>query len=154
MALPGRKPTPAHLKLVTGNPGRRPIADVTKKAHKPRVSEGAPRMPKGIRPEVKKIWQRAIRSVPHSLLVGIDAEILYQWCLARCLLETAEEKFFASGMLVKTPNGMPVQSPYLAVINRQQQILLALAGELGFTPIARQRLGVDNGAPLADDDEG
>lgn len=110
-------------------------------------------MPKGIRPEVKKIWQRAIRSVPHSLLVGIDAEVLYQWCLARCLLETAEEKFFASGMLVKTPNGMPVQSPYLAVINRQQEILIRLAGELGFTPIARLRLGVENVTPATDDEE-
>lgn len=154
MALPGRKPVPAHLKLVTGNPGRRPIVDVTTKAHKPRASEGAPRMPMGTRPEIRKIWNRAIRSVPHALLVGIDGELLYQWCLARRLLEMAEDKFFNSTMLVKTPNGMPVQSPYLAIINRQQQILTSLAGELGFTPIARLRLGVEGASPLDDDDEG
>ena len=155
MSLPGRKPTPLHLKVITGNPGKRPLkSDVTKKAHRPRSSEGAPRMPHKIRPEYRKIWRRVIGSVPHDLLVGVDAELLYQWVVARHIFEVAEEKFANSNaMLVKTPNGMPVVSPLLGIINRQQEIMTRLAGELGFSPVSRLRLGVERAAPLTDDDE-
>ena len=45
------------------------------------------------------------------------------------------------GMVVKSPTqGIPVQSPYLPIINRQAEIMLRAASELGFSPTSRSRI--------------
>ena len=41
-----------------------------------------------------------------------------------------------------------MQSPYLPIVNKQAQIMLKSAAELGFTPVSRSRVSV------TDDDEG
>jgi len=43
------------------------------------------------------------------------------------------------GTMVKSPNGYPTQSPYVAIANRQAEMMLCIAGEFGFTPAARTR---------------
>lgn len=147
----GRKPTPLHLRVIEGNPQRRPLPKAKAPA---RGADQGPRMPKGTRKEIAAIWRRMVRSIPHGLLRPVDSEMLFQWCLSRFLFEEAERKLAASSMLIKTPNGMPAQSPYLSIINRQQEIMKSLASELGFTPVARARMGVEDGAPADDDDDG
>jgi phage terminase small subunit len=41
---------------------------------------------------------------------------------------------------VKLPNGYPVQSPYIAIANRQAEIMLRIAPEFGVTPASRSRI--------------
>ena len=43
------------------------------------------------------------------------------------------------GMMIKSPTENPVQSPYMAVMNRQAEIMLRIASEFGFTPASRGR---------------
>ncbi len=48
-----------------------------------------------------------------------------------------------TGMLIKAPNtGVPIQSPYLAIVNKQAQIMMKAAAEMGFTPASRSRMSV------------
>ena len=48
-----------------------------------------------------------------------------------------------TGLLVKSPNtGVPMQSPYLAIANKQAQIMTKAAVEMGFTPASRSRVQV------------
>jgi phage terminase small subunit len=42
--------------------------------------------------------------------------------------------------MIKSPSGYPVQSPYLAIANRQAEIMTRIASELGFTPASRSRI--------------
>jgi DNA modification methylase len=42
--------------------------------------------------------------------------------------------------VVKSPNGYPIQSPYIAIANRQAEIMLRIASEFGFTPASRGRI--------------
>jgi phage terminase small subunit len=43
--------------------------------------------------------------------------------------------------LTKAPNtGLPIQSPYLPVVNKQAQIMLKAAELLGFSPASRSRV--------------
>ena len=42
--------------------------------------------------------------------------------------------------MVKSPNGSPVQSPYIAIANRQAEIMLRIAAEFGFTLASRCRI--------------
>ena len=38
------------------------------------------------------------------------------------------------GTMVKSPNGYPMQSPYVAVANKQVEIMGRIAAEFGMTP--------------------
>jgi phage terminase small subunit len=42
--------------------------------------------------------------------------------------------------MIKSPNGYPAQSPYLATVNRQAEIMMRIASEFGFTPASRSRI--------------
>jgi P27 family predicted phage terminase small subunit len=44
------------------------------------------------------------------------------------------------GTMVKSPSGYPMQSPYVAVANRQAEIMMRIASEFGFTPASRSRI--------------
>jgi phage terminase small subunit len=39
--------------------------------------------------------------------------------------------------IVKSPSGYPIQSPYIAIANRQAEIMMRIASEFGFTPASR-----------------
>jgi P27 family predicted phage terminase small subunit len=61
----------------------------------------------------------------------------------------AVEALNREGLAVKTPNGFEIQSPYLAIANRQATIIARLAAEFGFTPSSRTRVAIEK-APEAD----
>jgi phage terminase small subunit len=42
--------------------------------------------------------------------------------------------------MIKSPSGYPVQSPYVAIANRQTEIMIRIASEFGFTPASRSRI--------------
>ena len=44
------------------------------------------------------------------------------------------------GTMVKSPTGYPMQSPYLAIANRQAELMMRIASEFGFTPASRSRI--------------
>lgn len=46
------------------------------------------------------------------------------------------------GPLVKSPNGYPLVSPYLAIANKQAEIMIPIGSEFGFTPASRSRIAV------------
>jgi phage terminase small subunit len=45
---------------------------------------------------------------------------------------------------------MPVQSPYLSILNKQAMIMLKAASEMGFTPASRSRVEVSDDEQEAD----
>jgi hypothetical protein len=48
--------------------------------------------------------------------------------------------------MVKSPNGYPIQWPYIAIANRQAEIMLRIASEFGFTPASRSRIATPSPA--------
>ena len=52
----------------------------------------------------------------------------------------ATEEIQTDGTMVKSPTGYPVQSPYVAIANRQAEIMMGIASEFGFTPASRGRI--------------
>ena len=42
--------------------------------------------------------------------------------------------------MVKSPNGFPMQSPYVALANRQVDLMVRIAAEFGMTPSSRSRI--------------
>jgi P27 family predicted phage terminase small subunit len=135
----GRKPAPTHLKRIRGNPSKRPLND------REPVPEGdlfaAPEWMTDIQREG---WAYAITNSPHGLLKYLDRSVLAIWVVAEGLHREAAEKIAQYGLLTKSPNaGLPLQSPYLAILNKQAQIMLKAAAELGFTPSSRSRVQIE-----------
>lgn len=133
----GRKPIPTKLRELEGRPNQRP------NPLEPMPVGDLYEAPEWFTPDQAMTWRYAILNMAPGVLKKIDASILTVWVVAEVLHREASQKVTASGIIVKTKDGNPIQNPYLAVVNRQAQVMLKAAAELGFTPTARPRLEID-----------
>lgn len=134
----GRKPTPTVLKVRAGNPGKRPL---NQNEPQPRADLAAP--PQWLTDRQKATWLEVIDLAPSGLLKDVDASVFTVWVVAFDLYQEASDKLARTGMLIKAPKtGVPMQSPYLAIVNRQAQIMMRAVAEMGFTPASRSRVVV------------
>ena len=134
----GRKPIPTATKELMGNPGKRAL---NKREPQPKGELYA--APTWMSDSQREGWAYAITNSPPGLLKLLDCSVLAVWVVAEDLHRQAAEKVAQFGLLTKSPNaGMPLQSPYLAILNKQAQIMLKAAAELGFSPSSRSRVQV------------
>jgi P27 family predicted phage terminase small subunit len=84
---------------------------------------------------------------PLGLLTGLDRNLLAAYCQAHALWTEAVASIARYGTMVKSPNGYPMQSPYVAVANKQVDIMVRIAAELGMTPSSRTRIRVGDKPP-------
>jgi P27 family predicted phage terminase small subunit len=134
----GRRPKPTRLKLLTGNPGKRPLNE-----DEPMPEPATPECPAVLSPVAKQEWDRLIGELGKlRILTVLDRAALATYCGAYALWAEAMEQLQKFGTMVKSPSGYPQQSPYLAVANRQAEIMLRIASEFGFTPASRSRIAV------------
>jgi P27 family predicted phage terminase small subunit len=80
------------------------------------------------------------------MLTSLDRAALAAYCGAYSLWADATEQIQKYGVMIKSPTGYPVQSPYVSIANRQAEIMLRISSEFGFTPASRSRIA----APSAD----
>nr|PZN76198.1 MAG: phage terminase small subunit P27 family [Pseudomonadota bacterium] len=137
--MKGRKPKPTHLKLVAGNPGKRAL-----NRGEPVPEGDLTDPPEWLTPEQKESWRYAIDHAPSGLLKKLDRSALTVWVVAEDLHRQATQAVAKFGLITKSPKqGEPIQNPYLPIVNRQAQIMLKAAAELGFTPSSRSRVTVN-----------
>jgi P27 family predicted phage terminase small subunit len=147
MAPRGRKPKPTHLKVVTGNPGKRQINE-----NEPRPDLSIPAPPPHLSDEAKVEWGRVCDQLYRlKLLSDIDraslaayAQAYGRWVQAeRALAKMAESDGVTKGLLVKTRNGNAIQNPLVGTANKAMADMMRYAAEFGMTPSARSRLSTD-----------
>src|SRR5262245_3685380 len=110
----GRRPKPTHLKLLTGNPGRRPL---NKGEAKP--PPGIPSCPGHLNPVAKREWRRVSRLLAEcGLFTEIDRAALAAYCQCYARWVEAERAIGEVGTLVKAPSGYPIPHPYFGIANR------------------------------------
>jgi P27 family predicted phage terminase small subunit len=144
----GRRPKPTRLKVLTGNPGKRPLNDA-----EPQPEVVIPECPLELSPVAKREWDRlAAELVKLKLLTNLDRAALAAYCGAYALWAEATEAIQKYGTMVKSPSGYPIQSPYVSIANRQAEIMMRYASEFGFTPASRGRISTpsENSAPVFD----
>lgn len=142
----GRRPTPTRIKILTGNPGKRPL-----NPNEPRPEPALPPCPPELSPLARQEWERlSVELAKLNLITHLDRGALAAYCGAYALWADAMEQVQKFGTMVKSPTGYPIQSPYLAIANRQAEIMLRVAAEFGFTPASRSRISAppENDAPL------
>jgi P27 family predicted phage terminase small subunit len=138
----GRKPKPTRLKVLTGNPGKRPL-NPAEFNPEPAV----PDCPEELGPVARREWDRLVGELAVlRLLTNLDRAALAAYCGAYALWAEAMEAIQKFGTMIKSPTGYPVQSPYLAIANRQAEIMMRIASEFGFTPASRSRVSIPSNA--------
>lgn len=139
----GRRPQATRLKVMRGNPGKRPLnphepqpapADDTFDIPPPEVS---------LDPLASAEWSRV---VPILRTCGLASQAERSALIALCqqwsrYLE-AQTKVRALGMILEKDDGLLVTNPYLGVADRALAHCHKLWQELGLTPSGRARLSV------------
>jgi P27 family predicted phage terminase small subunit len=134
---PGPPPRPTQLRLIEGNPSKRPI-----NANEPKAPVKVPPCPRQLSPGAKKVFRKLGK---HFATLGIVAEIdeaalailaeSYASWLA--LIEQSREL----GTIIKV-NGAPVANPLLTRADREAEKVRKMLAEFGGTPAGRARLSV------------
>lgn len=134
----GRKPKPSMLHALHGLPGDRPLPK-----DEPKPVGDLWEAPDWMSDKQQESWRYAIANAPPGLLKRIDRGVLAVWVAAETVHREAAARQARSPLVITAPvTGTPMQSPFIGVMNRQAQIMLKAASELGFSPVSRPRISV------------
>lgn len=150
MARKGRRPVPTKLRLLRGNPRRRPV---NKDEPKPRAN--LPRCPSWLSPDAKLKWKQLVPELRNmGVLSRADGDALTNYCQVWARWKEAEE------FIQKTGSAYPVlgdngkvkyiqQVPQVAIARNLLLMLNRIQQEFGLTPSSRSALTVPS-KPKAD----
>lgn len=148
MAVPGPKPKPPALKLIEGNPGKRPIP--TDYARPTPAAPTEPRWAKilpgplaaQVRKDASAEWKRVVPVLDGlGLLSVVDNAILTDYCICWARLMECERVLSVEGMVKSTDRG-PAKHPLITAAGQYRTALKSYVGELGLGPSSRGRLAV------------
>ena len=139
----GRKPIPAEIRKLQGNPGRRPIPEAPKTAP---VTGRFP-APAWMDTEAKKEWGNVIKEYSElELITKTDLQLLAAWCAAVSQFVTANKKM---NKLEGSLDDLPLMQAYRISLNEARNAMLQLAARFGFSPVDRLKLAL----PKKDDNK-
>lgn len=146
--MKGRKPKPTHLKVVAGNPGKRPLND-----REPQFTLARITPPRHLSKTARAEWRRVLKELQvQGVVTVVDRAALAAYCQAYARWADAEDAFAAmqteaakkgdlsKALLVKTKTGNYIQNPLVGACNRAMELMLRAAVEIGMTPSARSRI--------------
>ena len=138
---PGPPPKPTHLRLLEGNPGRRPM-NTFEPQPKPRVK--TPPAPKYLGEIGKAEWRRVAKElVALRLLTTLDMTALGIYCASFETWLEAEEALDRWGMVYVAPSRILKQSPWVGIARDAKASVRVFANEFGMSPAARTRVQVE-----------
>jgi len=146
----GRKPIPASVKRLAGNPGKRAI--------RPDLPShpGAPPMPARLmlEPLAVEKWQELV-----PILLGLgtltlaDGEALATLCEVYAATQACLLELRATGPVMRTDLGGVKPNPAGPLYRGLVSLQTSLMGEFGLTPVSRTRLGGKDEKPIDEIDE-
>lgn len=143
----GTKPEPTALKVLRGNPGKRPVNTAEPK-------HGA--LDTALPIELTDAAARAEWSRVASLLgdsghvTTVDRATLLGYCVKYAQWQALEREAAGRPLIIKTKSGYPLPNPALLMANKAFALVLKAAAELGITPSSRSRVhAVERTAPPA-----
>lgn len=147
----GRRKTPTQLKVVRGNPGRRPLPE---NEPEPEIVMADP--PPHITGYALEEWDRVMPQLYALQLISeIDRAAFAAYCNAygrwrdaeEAIARMAERDHLTKGLMIKTTNGNAIQNPLVGTANKAAADMMRYADSFGMTPSARARLGESGGPP-------
>ena len=134
----GRKPKPTAIKVLAGNPGRRPVNKAEPRFH---VPERTPSPPAFLSDTAAEVWRdlgKLLRDA--GLFTVVDRYALAMFCAVAARWMEAERKLQQAGAVITSEAGGMYQNPWLHVANKAWGQMRQMLSEFGLTPAERSRL--------------
>lgn len=132
------------LKLLHGNPGKRPVGRVSKSA------TGRPTPPADLSGEAYAEWCRITAYLERvGKIEHVDYAALTVYCSAWAMFDSARQALDEHGPLVRGRDGGLVKNPAAQIMKDASDVMLKFGARFGFTPKDRQNLGI-----VSSDDDG
>ncbi|OAT79315.1 phage terminase small subunit P27 family [Desulfotomaculum copahuensis] len=137
---------PTALKIITGNPGKRPLPQ-----NEPKPKPVAPKCPAWLPKEAKRHWKEMASKLEKlGLLTEVDGQAFADYCLCLARLEEAERDIKERGILVEGDRGK-VKNPACQIAREYRSALQKWAARFGLDPQSRSGLDVareEEGDPM------
>ena len=136
----GRPPKPTRLRLLEGNPGKRPINE---NEPRPWQRQRIPSPPDDLGDVGAKEWRRRGPELTRlGLLTNLDLTAFHLYCdtYERWVQASREAKRIP---LITTPGGVIRPNPYVAMANRLFYMVNQSLARFGMDPSSRSRIAVD-----------
>lgn len=159
MGKRGTKTEPTALKILKGNPGKRPLPK-----NEPKPTGDMPDPPSHLDEYALEEWNRVCDGL-HAMgvLYGVDMATLAAYCASYSRWRTADEELQKLTMVLSDPDnpeseiiyqplramieitkaGNMIQHPLVGTSNVAKSDCIKYAAQLGMTPSARASLGID-----------
>ena len=148
MAKRGRKPKPSVLKLVAGNPGKRPINENEPVFRKIELPEPPEDMSRAGKIEWRRTGAVLIKS---GVLTEGELPAFELYCDAWGFYQKATTAIRDDGLVLKSKSGALRVSPHVLVQIRYWNQCVKLLTEFGMTASSKSGISVLPGAPKKDD---
>ena len=150
MSIPGTKPKPTKLKLLEGNPGKRPL-----NMNEPKPAPIAPKCPDWLLDDAKEEWKEMSPVLERlGILTLVDKAAFAGYCQAYAKWKMAEEFIKKFGFTYKIPKkdkeGNVVSIfiaafPEVAIARSSLEHVRQFCAEFGLTPSSRGRISLPSG---------
>ena len=146
---PGPRPKPTNLRVLEGNPGRRPLP---KNEPKPTAVTRTPPAPRDLGEVGKREWRRLAKElVALGLLTTVDLTAFRLYVDAFEVYVDARANIKQYGSIIPSPKGFLMTSPYVHLANKSMAQMVKLMQEFGMTPSARTGVEVQAGTASEQD---
>ena len=135
----GPSPTPTKLKVLRGNPGRRPLNE-----NEPDPEASIPEKPDSLSEEAAKVWDKiTIELDKIGLLSDIDGSALEMYCEALATFRYCSRKIAEHGGIGEYLENRSAQTSQLfAAQMKALDAVKKFCTEFGMTPASRSRISV------------
>lgn len=134
----GRKPLPRYLKVLRGNPGKRPLNDA-----EPQPQPGIPTCPAHVQGIARTEWNRCVKELGAlNAITRLDRGKLAAMCVSYGRWVEAEDALKAAGgPIIPAPKtGALTYNPWLSVAHKAMEAYSKLAADFGMDPSSRTRI--------------
>ena len=133
----GRRPTPTALKVITGNPGKRPLPE-----NEPQAPPIDLEPPEHLGVSATRQWRKTAPLLAEmKILTQADRDTFAVYCETVAAWLDAKDQVVQSGFLVRDGSRITI-NPLVKLSRNLANDLMRIATEFGMTPTARSRLVV------------
>lgn len=150
MTRRGRPPKPTNLKVLEGNPGKRPLS-----VNEPKPKPIPPKCPAWMAPEGKKLWKRLMPELERlGLMTIVDGAAFEAVCQNYATWVKCEKHLKKYGLTMKlytkARDEYEIPRPEVAIGQKALKSVHTFMTEFGLTPASRVKLGTKPGGEEED----
>lgn len=126
------------MKVLEGNPGKRPLPKEPPVRRAPRGW----RAPDHLHGQARETWDWLVGELqPIGVLATIDRLLLASLCTSWARYLEAELMLRREGRVLTTSNGNRVPNPWLTISRQEREQMTSLSARFGLTPSDRTKVG-------------